>query len=36
VVWSDESLSRAGLLFEDVDPGLREILASYVSGRLGR
>jgi hypothetical protein len=36
VVWSDESRSRAGMLFEDVDPGLREILASYVSGRLGR
>lgn len=34
VVWSDASGSRAGLLFQDVDPGLREILASYVSGRL--
>lgn len=34
VVWSDATGSRAGLLFQDVDPGLREILASYVSGRL--
>lgn len=34
VVWSDSSGSRAGLYFDDVDPGLREILASYVSGRL--
>ena len=36
VVWSDAAGPRAGLLFREVDPGLREILASYVSGRLSR
>ena len=36
VVWSDASGPRAGLLFREVDPGLHEILASYVSGRLAR
>jgi hypothetical protein len=36
VVWADPESDRAGLLFDDVDPGLSELLASYVNGRLGR
>lgn len=36
VVWADDVGRRAGLLFEEVDPGLREILSSYVSGKLAR
>ncbi len=33
VVWAHDR--HVGLRFESVDPGLRELLASYVDGRLG-
>lgn len=32
VVWVDRN--RAGLRFRDVDPGLRELVESFVSGKL--
>jgi hypothetical protein len=32
VVWVDSD--RAGLRFRDVDPGLRELMASFVAGKL--
>jgi len=34
VVWTDPPLGRAGLRFVDVDPGLSELLESFVAGRL--
>lgn len=35
VVWSDPASARAGLRFAEMDPGLAELLASFVDGRLG-
>lgn len=35
VVWSDPARGRAGLAFSEVDPGLRELVESFVAGRLG-
>jgi hypothetical protein len=34
VVWVDPSASRIGIQFLEVDPGLAELLDSYVAGRL--
>jgi len=34
VVWVDPDASRAGVAFAEVDPGLAELLASFVAGRL--
>jgi hypothetical protein len=34
VVWTDPEASRLGIRFLEVDPGLAELLASYVAGRL--
>jgi len=34
VVWADLPAGRAGLRFVDVDPGLSELLDSFVAGRL--
>jgi c-di-GMP-binding flagellar brake protein YcgR len=33
VAWSDPGRGRFGVRFERVDPGLAELLASYVAGR---
>jgi PilZ domain-containing protein len=34
VVWTNPRASRMGIRFVGVDPGLAELLASYVAGRL--
>jgi len=34
VVWSDAASGRAGVRFRDIDPGLADLLANYVAGRL--
>lgn len=34
VVWTNPGASRIGIRFLEVDPGLAELLDSYVSGRL--
>ena len=34
VAWCDEGSGRVGIRFEGVDPGLAELLESFVSGRL--
>lgn len=34
VAWVDPRSSRVGVSFGDVDPGLAELLASFVAGRL--
>jgi hypothetical protein len=34
VVWANPMASRIGIRFLEVDPGLAELLHSYVSGRL--
>ena len=34
VVWTNPGTSRVGIRFLEVDPGLAELLASYVAGRL--
>lgn len=34
VAWCDERSGRVGIRFEGVDPGLAELLESFVSGRL--
>jgi hypothetical protein len=34
VVWTDPGSSRIGICFLEVDPGLAELLDSYVAGRL--
>lgn len=35
VVWTDGASGRSGLRFVDPDPGLAELLGSYVAGHLG-
>jgi hypothetical protein len=35
VAWFDPAGARGGLRFVDLDPGLEELLASFVAGRLG-
>ena len=34
VVWTDADQHRAGLRFVDLDPGIAELLESFVAGRL--
>ena len=34
VAWSDPARERCGIRFLDIDPGLEELIASYVAGRL--
>ena len=34
VVWTNPVASRIGIRFVEVDPGLAELLANYVAGRL--
>jgi hypothetical protein len=34
VVWTNSAASRIGIRFMEVDPGLAELLDSYVAGRL--
>lgn len=34
VAWSDRQRQRVGVRFEDVDPGLAELLENFVGGRL--
>jgi hypothetical protein len=34
VAWCDPAHDRCGVRFLDVDPGLEELIASYVAGRL--
>ena len=34
VAWADERNGRLGIRFEAVDPGLAELLESFVGGRL--
>jgi hypothetical protein len=34
VVWADAAGSRIGVRFREVDPGLAELLGSFVAGRL--
>jgi hypothetical protein len=34
VAWCDAASGRLGIRFEGVDPGLAELLESFVSGRL--
>jgi hypothetical protein len=34
VAWADAEVSRVGIRFVDLDPGLAELLESYVAGRL--
>jgi hypothetical protein len=34
VVWTNPQASRIGIHFAEVDPGLAELLDSYVAGRL--
>jgi hypothetical protein len=34
VAWTDPGRARLGVAFADVDPGLAELLASFVAGRL--
>jgi hypothetical protein len=34
VAWADERTRGLGLRFEEIDPGLAELLENYVAGRL--
>ena len=34
VAWADERTQGLGLRFEEIDPGLEELLENYVAGRL--
>ncbi|HYB12081.1 MAG TPA: PilZ domain-containing protein [Myxococcota bacterium] len=34
VVWTNAGASRLGIRFAEIDPGLAELLSSYVAGRL--
>jgi hypothetical protein len=34
VAWTDSRTEGLGLRFEEIDPGLAELLENYVAGRL--
>jgi hypothetical protein len=34
VAWTDKRASRFGVRFRDLDPGLAELIESYVAGKL--